>query len=120
MGTIAKGSIGGSEKDVDKTQSPVQQKIVVPPWASLASGAASGLASCLLLQPMDLLKTRMQQEQQKERNELKANGTKTGSIPHNRGGPRRRTQRLVGLTKQVIRDDGWLGLWRGTVPTVAR
>lgn len=103
MGTIANGSSSSSS-------SP----IVVPPWASLTSGAASGLASCLLLQPMDLLKTRMQQEQQRERDQIK-------SIPqHKRGGPRRRTQRLIGLTKQVIKDDGWLGLWRGTVPTVAR
>lgn len=123
MGTIAKGLVGGSKNDANSTSQSIsqqQQKISVPPWASLASGAASGLASCLLLQPMDLLKTRMQQEQQDERNQLKRNGANTASIPHKRGGPRRRTQKLIGLTKQVIRDDGWLGLWRGTVPTVAR
>lgn len=81
----------------------------VPPWASLASGAASGLASCLLLQPMDLLKTRMQQQQQHDRDEHRR-----------RGGPRKRTERLVSMARQVVRQDGWPGLWRGTGPTVAR
>ena len=67
MGTIAKGLVGGNKDEANSTSQSVsqqqqqQQKINVPPWASLASGAASGLASCLLLQPMDLLKTRMQQ-----------------------------------------------------------
>lgn len=85
----------------------------VPPWATLASGGASGLASCLLLQPMDFLKTRMQQESIALRKSLPLDG-----LP--RGGPRRRTERLVQTIKVVLKEDGWRGLWRGTVPTVAR
>lgn len=103
------------EKDKDEMKSLVQEKkINVPPWASLLSGASSGLASCLLLQPMDFLKTRMQQEQQEERQKINQN------VQQQRGGPRKRTERLIKLTNQVIKQDGWLGLWRGTVPTVAR
>lgn len=86
----------------------------IPPWATLASGAASGLASCLLLQPMDFLKTRMQQQRTPafDSNNLKLiNGSAKKTS---------RTARLVQTTKQVLRDDGWTGLWRGTVPTVAR
>lgn len=57
---------------------------------------------------MDLLKTRMQQEQ------------RLADQHHSRGGPKKRTVRLVGLTRQVVQQDGLRGLWRGTVPTVAR
>lgn len=104
----------------------------VPSWATLSSGAASGLASCLLLQPMDLLKTRMQQQVSAERHmhEGRAaatavaakptSGMASSTPPIRRGGPTTRTKRLVGVTTAVLRDDGWRGLWRGTVPTVAR
>jgi solute carrier family 25 protein 38 len=92
----------------------------IPPWATLSSGAASGLASCLLLQPMDLLKTRMQQQV------IPSEIIPPQDVPipsdqkKRRGGPSKRTQRLVNTTKTVLREDGVRGLWRGTVPTVAR
>ncbi|CDZ98674.1 mitochondrial carrier [Phaffia rhodozyma] len=61
----------------------------------LLSGAVSGLASSVLLQPLDLLKTRIQQQGHSSR--------KTWEV-----------------TKNVIRDGGVLGLWRGTAPTIVR
>lgn len=71
---------------------------------TLGVGALAGFTSCVLLQPFDLLKTRMQQEQQ--------------------GGQRRvgesRTQRLLNNARTVVHTEGWRGLWRGTVPTVVR
>lgn len=85
----------------------------IPPWATLASGAASGLASCLLLQPMDFLKTRMQQQ--------RSSSSVTPDSSAVIGAKKQtRTARLGQTIRQVLRDDGWMGLWRGTVPTVAR
>ncbi|KAK0553882.1 hypothetical protein OC845_001019 [Tilletia horrida] len=84
-----------------KSQTKPQKAI--PPWATLASGATSGLASCVLLQPMDLLKTRMQQEKQA------ASSSSTGN-----------SGRLAHTIRTVIRDDGVRGLWRGTTPTIIR
>ena len=51
---------------------------------------------------MDLLKTRMQQER------LPTATTATA------------TQRLVRAFQSVVHDNGYRGLWRGTVPTIAR
>ncbi|OXC59850.1 solute carrier family 25, member 38 [Cryptococcus neoformans MW-RSA852] len=65
----------------------------------LLSGALSGLSSAVVLQPLDLLKTRLQQSQ--------------GDIGSKR-------QRLRGVVNQVIKDDGISGLWRGTIPTLVR
>ncbi|WFD28819.1 hypothetical protein MNAN1_003834 [Malassezia nana] len=73
-----------------------------PAWKTLGVGGAAGLTSCVLLQPMDLLKTRMQQER------LPTVGHATA------------TQRLVRAFQSVVHDNGYRGLWRGTVPTVAR
>jgi solute carrier family 25 protein 38 len=96
----------------------------VPPWATLSSGAASGLASCLLLQPMDLLKTRLQQEATNQRKLTSAGVAKAIAgadlAPSSRGGPTKRTRRLVNTIKTILEQEGWRGLWRGTVPTVAR
>ncbi|KAL7413019.1 mitochondrial carrier domain-containing protein [Mrakia frigida] len=61
----------------------------------LTSGAASGLASSVLLQPLDLLKTRIQQQ----------------------GGT---SKKVWHITKNVVKDAGVRGLWRGTAPTVVR
>ncbi|KAI5449346.1 hypothetical protein NCC49_004797 [Naganishia albida] len=69
----------------------------------LLSGATSGLASAVMLQPLDLVKTRLQQ------------GPATGA---GKALVARRT--LTGVVKEVVRDEGWTGLWRGTVPTVVR
>ncbi|WRT68584.1 uncharacterized protein IL334_005562 [Kwoniella shivajii] len=67
----------------------------------LASGALSGLSSAIVLQPLDLLKTRLQQ----------------GSFDENGTIQKRR---IRGVFKQVLKEDGVQGLWRGTVPTLVR
>ncbi|KAK8854630.1 hypothetical protein IAR55_003369 [Kwoniella newhampshirensis] len=64
----------------------------------LLSGGLSGLSSAIVLQPLDLLKTRMQQ-------------ASNGSV---------KRKRISGVFRQVLKDDGVLGLWRGTVPTLVR
>ncbi|KAJ7638365.1 solute carrier family 25 member 38 [Roridomyces roridus] len=66
----------------------------------LFSGALSGFASTVCLQPFDLLKTRLQQGD---------GALKTGN-----------TTTLVRTTQQIIASQGVLGLWRGTAATLAR
>lgn len=73
-----------------------------PAWKTLSVGGMAGLTSCVLLQPMDLLKTRMQQERSPTVASLSA------------------TQRLVRAFRSVVDTSGTLGLWRGTVPTIVR
>lgn len=73
-----------------------------PPYATLLFGALSGLTSCVLLQPLDLLKTRLQQAH----SDHAALGSKT--------------KRLVTTIQNVIRTSGPQGLWRGTFPTILR
>ncbi|GAA98071.1 uncharacterized protein L969DRAFT_93310 [Mixia osmundae IAM 14324] len=68
-----------------------------PAHLHLLSGALSGLASCVVLQPLDLVKTRLQQ-----------------------GSPSTQQVRIVSAAVHVVKDDGILGLWRGTLPTIAR
>ncbi|KAI9137875.1 mitochondrial carrier domain-containing protein [Paraphysoderma sedebokerense] len=61
---------------------------------SLVAGGTSGFISCILLQPLDLVKTRIQQQ------------------------PSKLT--TYGTIKLVANNEGILGLWRGSVPTVLR
>jgi len=60
------------------------------------SGAASGLISAVSLQPLDLLKTRVQQ------------GGTTGFSG------------ILFTVRHIVATDGALGLWRGTMPTLLR
>ncbi|KAL1688923.1 solute carrier family 25 member 38 [Schizophyllum commune] len=67
----------------------------------MASGALSGFASTVCLQPFDLLKTRLQQSDGR----LKT--------PH-------RPAVLIDTVRQVLAERGPLGLWRGTGATLIR
>lgn len=74
---------------------------------------------------MDLLKTRMQQQISPESRlpfitSSSSHSSSSSQPVKRRGGPSKRTQRLFNTIKSVLRDDGIQGLWRGTVPTVAR
>lgn len=66
----------------------------------LISGGISGFIACVLLQPLDFLKTRIQQSGQSPTKPLK--GT------------------LWSTARQVVRDESMLGLWKGTSATVMR
>lgn len=59
--------------------------------SSLGAGAIAGLSACLLLQPLDLVKTRLQ-----EPTDLKS------------------SRRIPSIIRDVIRQHGITGLWRGT------
>ncbi|KZT20619.1 mitochondrial carrier [Neolentinus lepideus HHB14362 ss-1] len=64
----------------------------------LLSGALSGFASSISLQPLDLLKTRLQQGD---------------NVPDKR-------PRILYVARNVVACEGPLGLWRGTTATMAR
>jgi len=68
----------------------------------LLSGALSGLATTIALQPFDLLKTRMQQGD--------------GSLRI----PTANSSLILGTARDVITTDGIKGLWRGTSPSLFR
>ncbi|KDN42850.1 mitochondrial carrier [Tilletiaria anomala UBC 951] len=91
-----------------RTREPHRHQHQVPPWASLATGAVSGLASCLLLQPMDLLKTRLQQESRRQGQRQRQHMAES------------RTARLLRTAHDIWAAEGARGFWRGTAPTVAR
>ncbi|KAN0097870.1 Mitochondrial carrier domain containing protein [Tylopilus felleus] len=66
----------------------------------LFSGALSGFASAVLLQPLDLLKTRVQQGD---------------SVPTSRN-----TALIWQTAHDIVKRDGFVGLWRGTSPSLIR
>ncbi|KAF8171814.1 solute carrier family 25 member 38 [Pholiota molesta] len=68
----------------------------------LLSGALSGLATTVCLQPFDLLKTRMQQ------------GDGAVKLPSTR------SSFILGTAREVISESGIKGLWRGTLPSLVR
>ncbi|KAG0143893.1 hypothetical protein CROQUDRAFT_660693 [Cronartium quercuum f. sp. fusiforme G11] len=80
-----------------------------PVTLHLLSGAASGLASCVLLQPLDLVKTRMQQGQSGTVLSKGQPGIACLSRTH-----------VFEVASTVVKQDGVLGLWRGTSPTIVR
>ncbi|KAL1923836.1 uncharacterized protein VTP21DRAFT_8816 [Calcarisporiella thermophila] len=90
------------------------EKKKVDPAVHLFAGATSGLAACVILQPLDLLKTRLQQQRQQHLaflREAAANGTK-GITPYN--------STLYTTVQSIIKNESALGLWRGTIPTIVR
>ncbi|KAI9221354.1 mitochondrial carrier domain-containing protein [Blastocladiella britannica] len=85
----------------------------------LAAGAVSGLATCIALQPLDVIKTRMQQTAV----ELDRSASKGGALPLARLAQFRAlgvSGQIHSVLTQVVHERGIPGLWRGTAPTVLR
>ncbi|XP_035219798.1 mitochondrial glycine transporter-like [Stegodyphus dumicola] len=79
--------------------SPAMEIVQTYPFLkSFLAGSVSGTCSTLLFQPLDLIKTRLQ------------NPTKSG---HTRNG-------MFKLFIHVVRNEKLVGLWRGTVPSIMR
>jgi len=70
------------------------------PSSHLIAGASSGFASAIVLQPFDLMKTRLQQ----------VDGRSTGPG----------FGRMMGIARRIVEEHGWQGLWRGTHATLLR
>ncbi|KAI9093103.1 mitochondrial carrier domain-containing protein [Phlyctochytrium arcticum] len=105
-----------------------EKRKVDPVW-SLVGGGISGLATCVLLQPLDLVKTRLQQDLQSRQNLIKtaptlhlpsipiaAGQSCKGSIPL----PTHPPLTLLSTARTVVQTNGLPGLWRGTWPTILR
>ncbi|KAI0723624.1 solute carrier family 25 member 38 [Earliella scabrosa] len=71
-----------------------------------SAGALSGLASTIVLQPFDLLKTRIQQPEHLRK------------LPHSPLSPQ--STLIFRTARDIIQSDGLLGLWRGTAPSLLR
>ncbi|BGP47052.1 hypothetical protein JCM10450v2_002904 [Rhodotorula kratochvilovae] len=99
-------------------------KAQLPAAWHLASGAVSGAASVFMLQPLDLIKTRVQQDPAPApvASTSRAVGTSGGAAVLQAEGPPAKVPRarIWTTTKDVVRADGVRGLWRGTVPTLYR
>ncbi|OAJ45219.1 hypothetical protein BDEG_28377 [Batrachochytrium dendrobatidis JEL423] len=82
------------------------------PTVHLAAGGVSGLVSCVLLQPLDLMKTRLQQSMQARRLLMSTlTATQVRSLAN---------ITLFTTLNDVVKKDGVSGLWRGTLPTILR
>jgi hypothetical protein len=76
-----------------------QQPRKTSPARHLLSGAISGFCCCVLLQPFDLVKTRLQQPA-------------ISHLPPHRSSSSSSSRSVVA---DIVRSDGVFGLWRGTV-----
>ncbi|KAF9405631.1 hypothetical protein BGZ94_003446 [Podila epigama] len=79
------------------------------PVTHLLGGAVSGLCACVFVQPLDLIKTRLQQQQQAHLAFLKQGGTIA---------PLEST--IWKTVFGIIKEGSVLSLWRGTTPTIVR
>lgn len=91
----------------------------------LLSGSLSGLASCLALQPLDLIKTRIQQSDTlvdlskfSRFSPLKTACVLVCAIDGSSAEVDDRA--LLPTVRHVIQDEGIAGLWKGTAVTVTR
>ncbi|KAI0751651.1 solute carrier family 25 member 38 [Daedaleopsis nitida] len=72
----------------------------------LLSGALSGFASTIVLQPFDLLKTRIQQPDH------------LNKLPHSSLSPQ--STLIFRTARSIVQTGGYVGLWRGTAPSLLR
>jgi len=75
---------------------------------SFVSGASSGIITCVVFQPMDLVKTRLQMT-----------SSMTSSLLINNGGVLQRNC-IVSTITNVIRSESYRGLWNGLRPSLYR
>ncbi|OBZ83723.1 Solute carrier family 25 member 38 [Choanephora cucurbitarum] len=83
------------------------------PVLHLAGGAISGMTACTILQPLDLIKTRLQQQRQDHLAFLKEAKSKGLKISP-------KTSNIYSTVKDIVHSNGYSGLWRGTIPTIMR
>ena len=88
----------------------------------LGAGLLASFGSTVALQPLELLKTRMQQEG----HGVEAAGTavadtrRHGSALRQSAGGAHNRPRLFAVLQAVLRNEGFRTLWRGTLPSLAR
>ncbi|KAM3586884.1 hypothetical protein VKS41_001935 [Umbelopsis sp. WA50703] len=85
----------------------------VDPALHLLGGAGSGMVACTALQPLDLIKTRLQQQRQDHLSFLREAKTKGIFVAPQKSN-------IYSTVRDIIRTNGPIGLWRGTFPTILR
>ncbi|KAI9279682.1 mitochondrial carrier domain-containing protein [Umbelopsis sp. AD052] len=85
----------------------------VDPALHLLGGAGSGMVACTVLQPLDLIKTRLQQQRQDHLAFLREAKTKGLLVAPQKSN-------IYSTVRDIIRTNGPIGLWRGTFPTILR
>ncbi|KAF9912982.1 hypothetical protein BX616_010196, partial [Lobosporangium transversale] len=83
------------------------------PVTHLIGGAVSGLSACVMVQPLDLIKTRLQQQQQAHLAFIKQRGQAGLTIA-----PLEST--IWKTVFGIVKEGSVLSLWRGTLPTIVR
>ncbi|KAI8094788.1 solute carrier family 25 member 38 [Thamnidium elegans] len=83
------------------------------PALHLVGGALSGMTACVMLQPLDLIKTRLQQQRQDHLAFLKEAKSKGLLVSPQKSN-------IYSTVKDIVSNNGYSGLWRGTVPTIMR
>ncbi|KAF9935753.1 hypothetical protein BGZ75_000691 [Mortierella antarctica] len=91
---------------------PSKQK-ASDPVTHLIGGAVSGLCACVFVQPLDLIKTRLQQQQQAHLAFIKQRGQAGLTIA-----PLEST--IWKTVFGIVKEGSVLSLWRGTAPTIVR
>ncbi|KAG0074621.1 hypothetical protein BGZ93_007718 [Podila epicladia] len=91
---------------------PSKQK-ASDPVTHLLGGAVSGFCACVFVQPLDLIKTRLQQQQQAHLAFIKEGGRAGLTIA-----PLEST--IWKTVFGIIKEGSVLSLWRGTAPTIVR
>lgn len=85
---------------------------------SFIAGSTSGAISCLLFQPLDLIKTKLQTSSFNQQ----AIAPPHHSIVDGKLVPKHTFSKrsIVSLLNQVVRQDSFLGLWKGLTPSLYR
>jgi len=89
---------------------------------SFIAGSTSGAISCLLFQPLDLIKTKLQLPVSQSMTETSRRRVVQKAVLGGREAPKHTySQRsVVSLLNQVVRQDSVLGLWKGLTPSLYR
>lgn len=100
-----KASCHGTKSD---TPSSLSALLDSPSVKSFLGGAISSASSCILLQPLDLLKTRIQTAARS----ISETSSHQGSALKSKG--------LLATTIEVVKKERIFGLWRGLTPSLVR
>lgn len=87
----------------------------------MLAGSVAGLVNCVALQPLDVVKTRMQQSMSPAHHDKHISAHHSGDadarVIRSRatGRPRTTATGFIGTMRVLVRDEGVGALWRGTV-----
>ena len=92
----------------------------IDPMSSFLAGIAGGASSTILLYPLDLVKVRMQVDENNRRGSFNSSGKETISAQQPSNGTKNNTKpRTICTTvRGVVKHEGYRGLYRGLTPAL--